>query len=48
MTLFMSIGILGIVCLTLGYVLTQKKLDTVKTLISDLIDKGDQLNGSDD
>lgn len=48
MALFMSIGVLGIVCLVLGYILSQKKLDTVKTLMSDLVKKGADINGSDD
>jgi drug/metabolite transporter (DMT)-like permease len=48
MTLFMCIGILGIVCLVLGYILSQKKLDTVKELMSSLIEEGKDLNGTDD
>jgi drug/metabolite transporter (DMT)-like permease len=47
MTMFMCIGILGIVCLVLGYILTQRKLDTVKTLMSDLINK-DRSNEEND
>lgn len=47
MTLFMCIGILGVVCLVLGYILSQKKLDTVKELMSDLISKGTDINDSD-
>ena len=48
LSLFLCIGILGIVCLVLGYVLSQKKLDTVKELMKGLIDKGADINGSDD
>lgn len=47
MTLFMCIGILGVVCLVLGYILSQKKLDTVKELMSDLVSKGTDVNDSD-
>jgi predicted ferric reductase len=39
MAVFMSIGILGIVALVLGYILTQRKLDTVKTFITSYLAK---------
>ena len=39
MAAFMSIGILGIVALVLGYILTQRKLDTVKTFIISYLSK---------
>lgn len=46
MALFMCIGVLGIVCLVLGYILSQRKLDTVKELMSDLLKEGADINGS--
>lgn len=46
MSLFMCIGILGIVCLVLGYILSQKKLDSVKCVISDLLNA--DLDGLDE
>ena len=48
MALFMSIGILGIVCLVLGYILSQKKLDSVKEIMSGLVEKSGDIHGSDD
>ena len=37
MTFFMSIGIATIAGLTLGYVLSQRKLDTVQALMSNVL-----------
>lgn len=48
MALFMSIGILGIVGLVLGYVLSQKKLDTVSVMVNSLLEKAGDINGTDD
>lgn len=48
MTLFMSIGILGIVCLVLGYVLSQRKLDTVKEIMVSLVEESSDIDGSND
>jgi uncharacterized membrane protein len=42
MAAFMSIGILGIVSLVLGYILTQRKLDTVKTFMVSYLKKGEE------
>jgi cyanate permease len=39
MAAFMSIGIIGIIALVLGYILTQRKLDTVKTFITSYLSK---------
>ena len=48
MALFMCIGILGVVTLSLGYILSQRKLDSVLPLMNNLINKGSQLNGTDE
>jgi len=47
MATFMSIGILGVVCLVLGYILTQRKLDTVKTFMTTYLKKVDTNAGTD-
>jgi hypothetical protein len=46
MALFMSIGILGIVCLVLGYILSQRKLDSVKEIMSNLVENSGDINDS--